>query len=477
MADDQTSTAAQAPPSFEVRLSSDRLALLVSAPDPHADLPALAARIARELPQFELAVDVEVDVLLELLEQACAPGEHLVEFPLLTGQPPEPPRDGEVQWQEDFFAEGFAVDEHTGRVDYWQRAERRAVAEGQLLAVLLLPREGTPGRTLQDCEIPVAKPKAARLRAGKNVRTEELEDRVLYHAAVAGRIQAKDGTVTVDDVYQVRGDVGLETGHIQHKGAVVIQGDVKEGARIETDGDVLIKGLVEPADIVCGGNLTVGGGIVGDAEHALRVDGDLQARYLNDVRLRCGGDVNVTGQIDHCRIEAGGRVLAPRGRIAGGQVRAYKGIQVGQAGARGATGTVLIVGSDWRLDERIQQRRERLGRLQEARDKLTEALAQALAAGSLDAQRQEIVQRLRTKLAEIEAAQKAEADTQSAEADAAAREGVREVAVLAELWSGVTFRIGSATLRSDRTYDMPRLVTLRRDKVRILPMGNLNAPT
>jgi hypothetical protein len=466
-----STTEAEAPPGYEVRLSSDRLAVLVSAPDPHANLPALAARIARELPPFELAVDVGEDVLRELLGQACAPGEHLVEFPLLTGQPPQPPRDGEIQWQEDFFAEGFAVDEETGRVNYWERAENRAVAEGQLLAVLLEPREGTPGRTLQDNEIPVPKPRAARLRAGKGVRTEEQDDRTLYHAEFAGRIHLKDGTVTVDDVYQIPGDVSLETGNVRHSGAVVVQGDVKEGARIETDGDVLIKGMVEPADIVCGGSLTVGGGILGDGEHRLEVQGDLNARYLNEAQVRCGGDVNIVGQIDHSQVEAGGAVTAPRGRIAGGTVRAYQGIRVGQAGARGATGTVLIAGSDWRRDALRQQQRERTAKLQEAREKLQHTLNQAMSVGKLDAQGEQVVARLRAKLGEVEAALTAQAEAADAEAEASAREGVREVAVLAELWSGVTFKLGNSSLRSDRSYDMPRLVALRRDKVRILPLG------
>ncbi len=476
MSDPSSTTQAEAPADFALRLSSDKLAVLVSAPDPHDNIPALAARIARELPPCELAVEVGEDILRELLAQACEPGEHLVEFPLLTGQPPELPRDGEIVWQDDYFAEGFAVDEETGRVNYWERAERRAVTEGQLLAELLLPLEGTPGRTLQDSEIPVPKPKAARLRAGKGVRTEEKDDRVLYHAEVSGRIQLKDGTVTVDDVYQIRGDVGLETGNIHHSGAVLIQGDVKEGARIETDGDVMIKGMVEPADIVCGGSLTVGGGILGDQEHRLEVGGNLHARYLNEVRVRCGGDVNIVGQIDHSQVEAGGKVSAPRGRIAGGSVRAFKGIQVGQAGARGSTGTVLAAGTDWRRDEAVKARRERLGRLQEAREKLQGPVSQLLALGRLDAAQTELLGKLRAKQAQIEAAMRAESEAAETEAETAGREGVQEVAVLAELWSGVTFRLGAAALRSDRSFEMPRLVALRRDKVRILPMGQLNAP-
>jgi uncharacterized protein (DUF342 family) len=470
-------TATDAPPAFEVRLSGDKLSMYVSAPDPHANLEATATLIAAELPPLELAVDIGTDILSDLLAQACAPGEHLVDFPLLVGDMPVPPRDGEIQWQDDFFASGFALDEDRDKMDYWERAEKRAVEQDQLVAIVLQPLEGTPGRTLQGNEVPVPKPKPARLRAGKGIRTEDEDDRVLYHAAVAGRLNHKDGTVSVDEVYTIRGNVSLETGNIKHTGALVVQGDVTEGATIECDGEIVIKGLVEPANITGGANLTVAGGIVGDPEHAITVAGDVQARYLNDVNLRCEGNVTVTSQIDHSEVLCCGRVEIPRGRIAGGKVMAYRGIQVGHAGSRGATGTTLIAGSDYRIEARQQAHRERMTKLQGAREQITDTLAKTLAQGALDEARRKVVEHLKSKIAQIDEALKTQAEAQNHELEEAARGGVREVAVLLELWSGVTFRLGGSVAISDRSYDKPRLVTLRRDKVRILPMGEMNTPS
>lgn len=476
MSEEQTTSTLSAPPEFCVRLSSDRLRLYVSAPDPRADLAGTASRLARELPALELAVEVGVDILLDLLSHACQPGEHLLDFPLLTGQPPQPPRDGEIQWQDDYFAEGFVVDEESGKADYWERAEKRAVGEGQLFAVLLLPQEGIPGRTLQGQEVSVAKPAVVRLRAGKGVRTQERGDRIEYFAAVSGRLQLKDGTVSVDEVYLIRGDAGLETGNITHTGSLVIQGDVKENVRIHCDGEILIKGLVEPADITCGSNLTVGGGIVGDGEHRLEVAGEVQARYLNDVNLRCGGDVTIISQIDHSHVESSGKVLVVKGRIAGSTVKAFKGIRVGNAGASGARGTLLIPGICWQYEEGGQERRTRLVKLQGARDKLNQGIAQLLTLGELDAARQQTLDQLKNKLAQVEQALKNEIANQGREAEEYMRAAVREVAVLNQLYAGVTFRIGNSQVTSDRNYEMPRLVALRRDKVRILPMGELNTP-
>jgi uncharacterized protein len=256
----------------------------------------------------------------------------------------------------------------------------------------------------------------------------------------------------------------------------VIQGDVKENASIRCDGEIMIKGMVEPADIVCGAGLTVGGGIVGDVEHRIEVAGSLQARYLNDVNLRCGGDVIITSQIDHSQVECDGMVVVAKGRIAGSTVKAYRGIRVANAGAPGARGTLLIPGASWRFEERSQERRDRVVKFQAARDKINQAIARLMVLGDLEPPHQQALAQLKAKLAQVEQGLKNELAVQDREAEEMLRGAVREVAVLTQLFAGVTIRIGNSQTISDRNYEMPRLVSLRRDKVRILPMGDLNTP-
>lgn len=467
---------APAPPTCEVRLSNDKLALLVSMPDPHADLDAAATRVSMELSPLEMAEPPDLETLVRLLGEACEPGEHLADHVLIEGREPVPPRDATIEWQSEFFTEGFALNEDSGRLDYWERAEQRAVTENQDIAHLLLPIEGTPGLDLQGNEIAVPKPHNTRLRAGKGVRTEEREDMVIYFADVAGRISSKDGTVGVDNVYQIKGDVSLETGNIHHTGTVVISGDVREGATIEVDGDILIKGMVEPSTIVCGGNLVIGGGVLGDENSSLTVEGTVQARYLNDVTLRCKGDVSIVSQIDHSHVVTCGSVLVPRGRIAGGLVQAYKGLKVGQVGAAGATGTEIVIGTNWRFEEQREQRHARLVKLRETRDTLAAAVQRAATQGAFEDNRRIAVTKLQDKIKRIDSALTAEAEAQNNKATAVISGAVREMAVLESTWPGVTFHIGSNHVTSDHLYDTPRLIALRRDAVCILPMGEQNQP-
>lgn len=473
MADEQSTTA---PPALEVRLSSDKLRLLVTVADPHGNLSMAANRIAMELPSLELAEPPSIEQILTLLGEACAPGEDLVEFPLLEGQMPVPPRHGELTWQQDYFATGFSVDGDNDQVDYWERAEHRSVKAGELLAVLVQPREGEPGVNLQGGEAPVEKASAERLRAGKGVRVDDTPDVIHYFADVDGRISLKDGTVSVDNVFAVNGNVSLETGNIHHAGVLVISGDVCEGATVEADGDILIKGMVEPSTIICGGDLTVGGGIVGDDDHEIRVEGSVQARYLNDVTLRCGGDLNITSQLDHSRVASLGKINAPRARVAGGMLVVYQGGQIGHAGAAGATGTEILIGTHWAHEEQRVVHEETMHKLQEAHEKLAGAVTSLVQAGGLDDDRRESVLALQAKQKRIENAMHTESEAQRQKDEEIAAGGQRQLAVQIATFPGVTFRIAGSATTSDRPYDMPRLIALRRNKVRILPMGDLNQP-
>ncbi len=71
-----------------------------------------------------------------------------------------------------------------------------------------------------------------------------------------------DNGATVDEVFTVK-NVDLSTGHIIFKGSVVINGDVTEGMKVIAGGGRVYKGFVEGTLIEAGGDINVGGSIIG----------------------------------------------------------------------------------------------------------------------------------------------------------------------------------------------------------------------
>lgn len=462
-------------PAFAVYVSRDKLSVLVDCPDPLADLADTVGRIGEAFRKLKLP-EYPDDAMLERMLKACArPGEPLAGQPLIMGYAPEPPRDGCLEWTHDYFAGGWAIDPRTGAIDFWARLDHRAVAAGELLVRLLPPLPGEPGLNVFGAKVPAAKPRRERLRCGKGVVQETDGDGVAcFRSAVNGRVRLNDGTVSVDEVYVIKGDLGLGIGNVRHAGTLQVEGDIQQGVTIEVGGDIAVRGMIEPCRITAGGSVQAAGGIVGQDGCRIEIGGGLQAKYLRDVQIDAIADVTIGSEISHSAVRTLGRVLVPNGRIAGGTTTARAGITVGQAGASGATGTVLVVGIDYLIESRVAHREEDLAALEERRRLLRDELAAGRADGRDGPHR--ATTDPDPRLRELDGAiadTKASITRMIAESEDACG---CELAATGEVWSGTVIQLGNERLAVRASVRKPRLARLVDGRVRLLPLGEGNMP-
>lgn len=475
--DFQDCSGTEEPPEYNLRISSDRVTVVLDCPDPLASLNVNVQQILADFANLEIPVYPDAEQLTRILQNIAAPGCHLREAPIIMGQKVIPSQDGRLDWSKDYFSEGWKVDEETGIIDFWEKLEHRSVREDEILVKLMHPVDGESGLNVFGLEIPVTKPSKVKLRCGKGVRTEDAEDGVSYLASVNGRVRLADGTVSVDDVFVIQGNVSLATGNIHHTGAVQIQGDVENGATINAEGDVMIKGMVDPCNINCGGTLTVAGGLVGSDDYQIEVAGDFNARYINEANIIVGGNVNVSNEISHSHIRARGKVLVTKGRIAGGKIQAYKGIQVAEAGASGSSDTTLIAGVDYAHEDQLKSRQAKVKKLEEAKKKIQAALKGiAGKKDSLDPSEKQVLDGLAAKSQQLD---QAISDENAAILSSTAenkRHAVLEIAMFEEVWSGTRIHLGEFKTVVKTSIQKPRIAQLRQTRVRILPMGEGNKP-
>ncbi len=463
-------------PEYELRVSSDRVCVELDCPDPHSDIDSYIARIVTDFKLLEIPEYPDAEILKNILTTSCQPGEHLRDHVIMMGQKAIHPIDGRLEWMEDYFAEGWAVDEESGNIDFWSKLERLSVKENELLVRLHPPIDGKAGLNVFGNEIPVTKPNKVKLRAGKNVRTVQEDDFTVYHATCNGRVRLADGTVAVDDVYVIKGNVSLETGNIIHTGAVMIQGDVGTGATIEADGDIMVKGMLEPCHIKCGGSLTVIGGIVGGEDFNIELAGDLMAKYISEANIEVQGNVVVGNEIAHSRISSLGQVKVSKGRIAGGTTLAKLGIRVGEAGSSGASDTELIAGVDYSLEKKIRWQDDKILKLEEAQDRILKAVKMSERNKDLTEKEIATLNGLKKKVTNIALAiADAQMLIQKLKVDAI-NSCVAEIFILKELWSGTKIRLGNERSIVRTSILKPRIVQLRRKKIKILPLGDGNMP-
>lgn len=330
---------------IELKVSRDKLTVLLFCRGNSIRSEGLIEDIKNGLTAKNIKAEPDLNGIAAAVDEAKTTGKDIVDLIIAKGKAPVMPVEGKVEWTRDYFVEGFKVDTETNRIDYHEKCANSVVEKGDMLVKVYPPVPGEPGLDVHGATIKIPPPKKVNLKAGPNVYFSEEESG--YVANCSGRVELRGNTLDVLEVYRVNGNVGIETGNIHHNGRVVVNGNVETNFRIEAEGDIEIKGTMDPSDIVCGGNLTVYGGINGRHDIEFRVKGNITAKYIIGVSIECQGDIHIETEISQSIVRTEGTIVCD-GRVVGGVMMAAKGIKVGKAGSKEEVETTLVAGISYR---------------------------------------------------------------------------------------------------------------------------------
>lgn len=349
---------------LRIGITDDRMAVYLECSALDKNLDPIVMQIQSELGQMKILNAPQPERLRELLQAAKGEQKERIHIQLVEGRAPVPPKDGAIEWVQDFFNFDFMIDEKTGTIDYRHRVAHLTVSEGQYLARVTNPVPGQEGMDVLGKRIPVEKAKRVKLRIGANVRGGEQPDGLYLYAACTGRIRLESEALTIDKVFHVHGDVGMETGNIDFPESLVIEGDVLAGSTVKAGGDIEIQGFVEAADIEAGGNLTVLGGINSAAGKRISAGGELRAKFILNAYIEAGKDIIVEREVIQSTLNTRGSIVMPNGRLVGGESTALGNITVCQAGSEGMMKTCLVVGEDYLLAAQLEERNQKIAKLE-----------------------------------------------------------------------------------------------------------------
>ncbi len=457
---------------FELSVAEDHMAVLLKWRVRERQVDSVAEKIREDIAALGVAQVPSVEELAKRLRDAGSEGQ-MVTITLVEGKWPVTPRDGSVEWAQDFFSGGFAVDDKTGAIDYWRRAEQRGVKQGQLLVTAVTAKQGEPGIDVFGRKVPVRRARRARVRRGPNVRVEEQGDDVLrFYAAAAGRLRWSSDLLAVDPVYTIPGNVGLETGYIDHPGSIVVRGDVLSGSRITSSGDIEVMGTVEAADIETEGSLTVRRGVAGAGGRRIRVGGSFHARFIMNVRLEAGGDVVAERDVINSVVKTRGALRMPVGRVAGGEVMALGGIVVGQGGSEGNVPTLLVAGEDFWIGDAIGAKERQAEQLERDLQKLRNAAGPLALRGKkrLTAEQKEIVEKLLKQISEADARLEDLRDDIAKMQEESRLRAKPEIVVNATVYPETTLAIRGKSLRVREAVRGPLRASVVAGKVDLSPL-------
>ncbi len=296
----------------------------------------------------------------EEIQRHLASGWPPEEPPIIAmGTPPQPGVDArvEVHFETELIKAGVIDDED--RIDFKDRGEIPQVKAGDLMAVKIPAQEGLPGRDVYAGEVPPPEPRDVELQCGEG--TELSEDGLQIFARQAGRPMVfRETLFSVIPDLRIKGDVGIETGHIAFDGDIVIEGSIQDGFRVI--GKNLKVEEIGKAKVKMNGNIEARGGIIG-AE--IQAEGMVKSTHIHNSKLDVSGDVVVQREIYDSTIVTSGTCIIKHGKIINSQIIAKKGVEVLHLGSTGSSPCRLTVGVAYRLQKEIEGINQQISEIKE----------------------------------------------------------------------------------------------------------------
>jgi uncharacterized protein (DUF342 family) len=277
-----------------------------------------------------------------------------------------PPKEGRNAWIEQVIkadVEAKPLVLENGRTDYKNVDNIRQVQKDQVLAIKHPAVPGEPGRDVFGAEIPPQPVKDVELKVGTNTRLSEDGRRLLSNGP--GFLHQSSGTICVGEEYVVRGDVDFATGNIRYQGNVRVKGNVTCGFKVEAEGDIVIEGTAEAAELISlRGSVQVMQGVFGQGKGRISAKGGIRVAYAQDMQLECEGILEVEKGLRNCRAVAGGiKADHPRCALIGGSLKSYSDVTATVAGAEGCRTEIVVA------DKEEEAARRRIPEIEERKRK------------------------------------------------------------------------------------------------------------
>lgn len=306
---------------------------------------------------------IREDVIDEFMKNP----EYCRDYVMAVATPPVQGHDAVIEYYFDLNTTAKPKLNEDGSVDFHHLGNIKPVEVGEKLAKLTPADFGKPGISVTGQPMPQNKVSVKILRHGRNITMSE--DGCELYSQVAGHVTLVDDLVMVSDVYDVPANVDASTGDIEYNGTVNVVGNVNTGYAIKADGDIIVNGVVEGADLVAGGNIVLKRGMQGMSRGTLQAEGNITAKFIENSSIRCGGTL-MCDAILHSDAECSGEisVLGKKGLINGGHIRSYSNIVATQMGSMMGTSTVVEILSDV---EQVKQLNDLEEKIDEAKEGIT----------------------------------------------------------------------------------------------------------
>lgn len=374
-------------------------------------------------------------------------------FKIAEGSAPVDGEDGKVIFYFDTKAELSPRVGEGGLVDYKSLDYAKNVKKGDLLCEIFPPTQGADGVSVRGEILPGKPGTPAEITAGSN--TAASEDGRQIRAACDGQVRLKGTKVSVSRVLTVD-RVDGSTGNILFVGSVQINGDVAGGFTVRAGGDIMVRGVVENATLISGGNIVLCSGITGNDGGMLDAAGSIRTLFIENAQVKAKENIYADAIINST-VECGQVVSlsGENGCLRGGKCVAGKSIQARYIGNEANLATSVCLRDTETPASRKSRAQTKAARYQETIERLKAMALHASEEGRYDLQYQAMLARVLITKQRLEHAIR---DVKAKAAENTGPSVTRTAVVRGTLYPNVTVEIDGEVLRNNKCHTACALV-------------------
>ncbi|GAA0115829.1 FapA family protein [Clostridium senegalense] len=188
----------------------------------------------------------------------CCENDIIENISIAMGKEPIKPIDDEIKAYFNVMDEKKLVEDDNGRVDFKSIGEVETVKSGDLIGELQIGENGKIGFNVYGQVIKPPKRKVKTIKSGKGVNV--VGNRA--YATISGKPYLRSNTFSVEEVFNVDGDVDISKGNIRFIGDVIVHGNVKDDMKVESGNSIIIRGNVLRGELNAEGDIEVKGNII-----------------------------------------------------------------------------------------------------------------------------------------------------------------------------------------------------------------------
>jgi uncharacterized protein (DUF342 family) len=213
----------------------------------------------------------------------------------------------------------------------------------------------------------------------KSIIARESENIKTLVASFGGELSFDGKNLSINNLKEIKGDVGDATGNMNFSGEVRITGKVCPGYSVIAGKDVYINGSADAALVSSGGKAVIVHGINGGGKGVVRARTGIDTAFAESAALLAVEDIRMVSRCVFCNVKTNGKVMlsGEGGKLAGGICRARRGISAAELG--GETGaTEISFGQDYLIQDQIEAAERESSKIKTAMTKIQEAIKDAV---------------------------------------------------------------------------------------------------